>query len=118
MNPPRLTIGTETYTAMSGSGTTFVIGTETLTPGGTITIDGTTISLAAGATELIYGNSGRSTTTALFPATTIHTSGASTGASGFNGQASATGQKEGEATRSSRHIVSLAIFAFLCSFLA
>ncbi|KNG51009.1 ca2+modulated nonselective cation channel polycystin [Stemphylium lycopersici] len=125
-NPPILTIGTETYTAMSGSGTTFVIGTEILTPGGTITFEGTTISLAVSATELIYGSSGRSTTTALFPATTTrsqstaHTSGASTRAGGFNRQASATGQNEGAATLSlsSRHMcILLAIFAFLCSFL-
>ena len=67
-NAPILTIGSHVYTAVSG--TTFLIGFGTLTPGGTVVIDGTTISLSPGATQLIYGSSGRSTTTALFPATT------------------------------------------------
>ncbi|KAF1941122.1 hypothetical protein EJ02DRAFT_313816, partial [Clathrospora elynae] len=104
-NPPLLTIGSQTYTAVSGAGTTFVIGGQILTPGGTITVDGTTISLALGATELIYGSSGRSTTTALFPATTTRTqsvtgtSRPSAGASGFSGQAAATSQGLGAAPR-------------------
>jgi hypothetical protein len=69
-NPPLLTIGSQTYTAALEAGTTFIIRDQTLTPGGTITVDGTTIVLSPGATELIYGNAGKSTTTALFPATT------------------------------------------------
>jgi hypothetical protein len=67
-NPPLLTIGTETYTAVSG--TTFIIEGQTLTPGGVITFDGTTISLASSATALVYESAGRKTTTTLFPATT------------------------------------------------
>ncbi|CAO2650085.1 Nn.00g013770.m01.CDS01 [Neocucurbitaria sp. VM-36] len=96
-NAPLLTIGSQTYTAVAG--TTFVINGQTLTPGGTITVDGTTISLAPGATELIYGSSGRSTTTALFPATTTRSqsvtsaSKPSAGASGSNGQAAPTSQQ-------------------------
>ncbi|USP78965.1 uncharacterized protein yc1106_06239 [Curvularia clavata] len=121
-NPPLLTIGSITYTALSGGGTTFVIGGETLTPGGTITVDGTTINLAASATELIYGSSGRSVTTALFPATTTrHPSITSTPSpsarqSNFEGQATATSRKEGAALgRTSQLSVSLAVVAFLCS---
>jgi hypothetical protein len=101
-NAPLLTIGSQTYTAISG--TTFVIGGQTLTPGGTITVDGTTISLAPGATQLIYGSSGRSTTTALFPATTTRsqsltgTANLSAGASGSNGQAAATSPRQGSAS--------------------
>jgi hypothetical protein len=100
-NAPLLTIGSQTYTAISG--TTFVIGGQTLTPGGTITVDGTTISLAPGATQLIYGSSGRSTTTALFPATTTRsqaltgTASPSAAASGSNGQAVATSPRQGSA---------------------
>jgi len=111
-SPPLLTIGTETYTAVSGGGTTFVIGGQTLTPGGTITVDGdgakTTISLAPGATELIYGSSGRTTRTALFPATTTRsqsvtsTSYARAGSGRLNGQVTATSQKGGAALQPSR----------------
>lgn len=121
-NPPLLTVGSITYTAVSGGGTTFVIGGETLTPGGTITVDGTTINLAASATELIYGSSGRSVTTALFPATTTrHASITSTlipspRQSDFEGQATATSRKEGAAVgRFSQLSMSLAVVAFLCS---
>jgi hypothetical protein len=88
-NPPLLTIGSQTITALPGGGTTFVIGDRTLTPGGVITVDGTTISLAPGATMLTYGSQGRSTTTTLFPATTtrgqsVTESGASAGATRTN----------------------------------
>jgi hypothetical protein len=103
-NPPLLTIGSQTYTAQSGSGTTFVIGGQTLTPGGMITVDGTTISLASGATELIYGISGRTTKSALFPATTTRlqsvTYSASARDSKSDGQASATSTKESTASHS------------------
>jgi hypothetical protein len=101
-NAPLLTVGSTTFTAISG--TTYVIGGQTLTPGGTITVDGTTISLAPGATQLVYGSSGRSTTTALFPATTTRSQGAtdaataSARASGSNGQAAATSQRTGSAS--------------------
>jgi hypothetical protein len=103
-NAPLLTIGSNTFTALSG--TTYVIGRQTLTPGGTITVDGTTISLAPGATQLIYGNSGRSSTTALFPATTTRgpsvtgTANASARGSGGNGQAAATSPRTGSASAS------------------
>ncbi|KAI4943338.1 hypothetical protein J4E91_009537 [Alternaria rosae] len=104
-NPPLLTIGSQTYTAESGSGTTFVVEGQTLTPGGTITVDGTTISLAWGATELIYGSSGRTTKSALFPATTTRvqsiTDSPSARASKPDGQATATSTKEGSASDSS-----------------
>lgn len=100
-NPPLLTIGSQTYTAAPETGTTFVINGQTLMPGGTITVDGTTINLALGATELIYGSSGRSTTTALFPATTTRSQSVtgvlspSAGASGSDGQAAVTSQRPG-----------------------
>jgi hypothetical protein len=101
-NPPLLTVGSQTYTAAPGPGTAFIIGGQTLTPGGAITVDGTTISLAPGATELIYGSAGRSTTEDLFPATTtrgpfttgVVTAPASAGASG-GGQATATSSTVG-----------------------
>ncbi|KAL6160862.1 hypothetical protein ACJBU6_00006 [Exserohilum turcicum] len=117
-NPPLLTIGTNTYTAMSGDGTTFVIGGETLTPGGTITVDGTTIGLADSATALTYGSAGRSTTTALFPATTTRSttneSGATARASRSDGQATATSRKEGAAPRLSEKLsMSVAVVALL-----
>lgn len=98
-NPPLLTVGSETFTAAPGTGTTFIIHGQTLTPGGTITFDGTTVSLSPGATELIYGISGRTTTTALFPATTTRShitttaSQASVGAKGTDGAPRATGSK-------------------------
>ncbi|KAH8624160.1 hypothetical protein IG631_20899 [Alternaria alternata] len=124
-NPPLLTIGSQTYTARSGSGTTFIIGDQTLTPGGTITIDGTTISLALGATELIYGSSGRTTKSALFPATTTRlqsvtsSAAASVGGSRPNGEAIATGKKEGTASHSTygRSMVS-AVVVVLYSYFA
>lgn len=114
-NAPLLTVGSSTFTAISG--TTYIIGGQTLTPGGTITVDGTTIVLAPGATQLIYGSSGRSTTAALFPATTTRVqtiSGASSAtaqASGTNGQASATGRPTGSASVS--HVDSGLLSIFL-----
>lgn len=122
-NPPLLTIGAETYTAASGGGTVFVVGGETLTPGGAITVDGTTISLAISATELIYGSSGRSTTTALFPATTTQsqhitsTSGLSTSARTFDGQATATSQKGAASRLSSQLSISITFVALMYSVL-
>jgi hypothetical protein len=108
-NPPLLTIGSQTHTALSGGGTTFIIGGQTLTPGGGITVDGTTISLASGATQLVYGSAGKSTTGVLFPATTTLTGvgkvtgkqSATAGAkvSEFNGQAAATNSRQGAASR-------------------
>ena len=87
--PPLLTIGSQTYTAVGGSGTTFIMGGQTLTPGGTITVNGTTIVLSPQATELIYGSSGRSTSTALFPATTTGSTGTTSTASASEGQSGA-----------------------------
>jgi hypothetical protein len=101
-NAPLLTLGSNTFTAVSG--TTYIIGGQTLTPGGTITVDGTTISLAPGATQVVYGSSGRSITTALFPATTTGsqaitgTASPSAGASEANGQAAPTSQRTGSAS--------------------
>ncbi|KAH7130263.1 hypothetical protein B0J11DRAFT_248052 [Dendryphion nanum] len=98
-NAPLLTVGQETFTAAPGTGTTFIIHGQTLTPGGTIVYDGTTVSLAPGATALIYGSSGRSTSTALFPATTTRgqavttASHASVGATGTDGAPRATNSK-------------------------
>lgn len=101
-NAPLLTVGSQTYTAVSG--TTYVVDGQTLTPGGTIVVDGTTVSLAPGATQLVYGSSGRSTTTALFPAATTSsqsmtgTVAASARPSGSDGQAAATSQRTGSAS--------------------
>lgn len=102
-NPPLLTIGSQTYTATPETGTTFVIGGQTLTPGGTITVDGTTIVLSPQATELVYGSGGRSTSTALFPATTTRgttitsTASAGEGQSG-GGQPAPTTSRQGAAS--------------------
>jgi hypothetical protein len=116
-NAPLLTVGSQTYTAISG--TTYVVNGQTLTPGGTIVVDGTTISLALGATQLVYGSSGHSTTTALFPATTTRsqsisgTVGANARPSGNNGQATATSRPTGSAptSRINYCFSSLAVFA-------
>ena len=97
--PPLLTIGGKTYTAASGTETKFMISGQTLTPGGTITVDGTTIVLSPSATELVYGSSGRSTSTALFPATTT---GASEGYGG-GAQAAPTGSQKGQALQLRSH---------------
>lgn len=109
-NPPLLTVGSQTYTAIPGAGTMFVIGDQSLTPGGIITVDGTTISLSPSATELAYGSAGRSTSTALFPATTTQSKSSTQistlsnpGASGNDGQAAATSQRQSFAYRSSTH---------------
>jgi hypothetical protein len=122
-NAPLLTIGSNTFTAVSG--TTYIIGGQTLVPGGTIVVDGTTISLAPLATELIYGSSGRSTSTALFPATTTRSQTAtgvmdpSIRGTGNNGQATATSNPTGSAP--AQHIskgflafVVIALGSWLC----
>jgi hypothetical protein len=107
-NPPLLTVGTRTYTASPGTGTAFVIEGDTLTPGGTITVDGTTIVLSPQATELVYGSSGHSTSTVLFPATTTKgtstsTASASQRQSGEDGQAVPTSTREGLASRPGKY---------------
>lgn len=100
-NAPLLTLGSRTYTAVYG--TTFIIDGQTLTPGGIITVHGTTVSLAPGATELVLGSAGHSTSTALFPATTTQSqsltraSNPSAGSSGGDGRAVATSSQRGAA---------------------
>jgi hypothetical protein len=101
-NAPLLTIGSRTYTAAPGSGTTFVINGQTLTAGGTITVDGTTIVLSHQATELLYGSSGRSTSTALFPATTTRGTRATASASATEGQSVSDGSAAPTSTRKGR----------------
>jgi hypothetical protein len=96
-NAPLLTVGSETFSAISG--TSYVIHGQTLTPGGTIVYDGTTISLAPGATELFITSSGRTSSTALFPATTTRSrpittaTGASAGATGSDSAPAETSSK-------------------------
>jgi hypothetical protein len=94
-NPPLLTIGTATYTALPGGGTTFVIGGQTLTPGGVITVSGTTISLSPSATALIINGGSMTTTETLFPATTTNSAltagNTGTAASSASAGATATG---------------------------
>jgi hypothetical protein len=92
-NAPLLTIGSATYTAISG--TTFIIGGQTLTPGGVVTVEGTTIRLEAGATQLVVGSVGSSTSVVLFPATVTRsaTGSADVGESGRSGQAAVTSQR-------------------------
>lgn len=53
--PPAIIIGTQTIKAISQ--TQYIIGSQTLTPGGVVTADGTTISLAASGTEVVVGTS-------------------------------------------------------------
>jgi hypothetical protein len=102
-NPPLLTIGSQTFTAVPGTGTTFLIGFETLTPGGTITVDGTTIILAPGATELTYGSSGRTTSTALFPATTTRSPASTRGGKATNEPLAGATPTNGEAAATTLH---------------
>ncbi|KAK8190346.1 uncharacterized protein BKA78DRAFT_153368 [Phyllosticta capitalensis] len=68
-NAPLLTLGGRTYTALPGSSgaqPTYVIGSQTLTAGGSIVLaGGTTVSLAPQATALVVNGA----TTVLFPAT-------------------------------------------------
>lgn len=102
-NPPLLTIGGKTYTAASGTETKFIIAGQTLTPGGTISVDGTTIVMSPSGTELVYGSSGRSTSTALFPATTTRAS------EGYGGgaQAAPTSSQQGRALQLRSHFTAL-----------
>lgn len=65
-NAPELTIDGTVYTDLPGPGTTYVIDGQTLTPGGVIVVDGTTISLSPSATALVVNG----VTQTLFPATT------------------------------------------------
>lgn len=117
-SPPLLTVGGKTYTA--NSGTTYVIDGNSLTPGGIITVDGHTISLALGATVVVIDGK----TTTLFPATktpkavsaiatgsTTTTKNTDSKSSGSTG--AATTSKKGTASPSTQ--VNL-IFTFAVSF--
>lgn len=53
ITPPVLSIGNGVFRPLPGSGTSYLIGSSTLTPGGVVIVAGTTISLAPGATALI-----------------------------------------------------------------
>ncbi|KAK0517451.1 hypothetical protein JMJ35_000606 [Cladonia borealis] len=53
--PPPLTIGSQIFTA--NSATQYIIGSQTLTPGGVITVSGTRVSLAADDTAAVVGTS-------------------------------------------------------------
>ena len=54
-SPPLLTLGSSTYTA---TGSTFVIDSQTLTPGGSVTISGTIVSEApSGSGLVVFGGS-------------------------------------------------------------
>ena len=53
--PPPITIGTQVVTPNSQS--QYIIGSQTLTPGGVITVSGTPVSLAPSATALVIGTS-------------------------------------------------------------
>lgn len=96
-NPPLLTIGTATYTALPGGGTTFVIGGQTLTPGGVITVSGTTISLSPSATALIINGGSMTTTETLFPATTTNSASTAKNTGTAAGSASAGATATGSA---------------------
>ncbi|KAL8792157.1 MAG: hypothetical protein Q9195_005253 [Heterodermia aff. obscurata] len=50
-----ITFGGQTYTA--GSASQFKIGGQTLSPGGVVTVDGTQISYASAATDIVVGSS-------------------------------------------------------------
>lgn len=63
ITPPPITIGNGVFTAIPGTGTTYLIGGSALTPGGVITVAGTTISLSPGATAVIVNG----VTTTLIP---------------------------------------------------
>lgn len=111
-NAPVLTIDGETFTPLPGSGTSYLIDGQTLTPGGMITevIGGHTfvISLSPSATILLIeeeGPNGKITATqteTLFPGTKIGTmymteGGGSTGRSTGSAEASSTGGSGGAA---------------------
>lgn len=118
-NAPLLTIGSETYTAVSGS--TFVIDGQTLTPGGIITVDGTTISLSPGATQLVVESAGSKSTTTLFPATTTRDADATgtgaaepgPGATGFDGKPAQTAKSD--ALKSLRFDFGLLVFSAIAA---
>ena len=101
--PPLLTIGGTTYTA--NAGTSYTIDGQTLTPGGVITVSGTTVSLAPSATVLVVDGVPQT----LFPAV-ITTTGSSsftitttTGRSQPTGGAAATtSSRAGSSTISSQ----------------
>ncbi|KAH7093603.1 hypothetical protein FB567DRAFT_177279 [Paraphoma chrysanthemicola] len=50
---PVITIGSDVFTPASGSGSTFVIADQTLTPGGQVTVSGTVVSLAPSASFVV-----------------------------------------------------------------
>lgn len=52
---PSLTIGSQTVTANNQG--QYIVGGQTLTPGGVITVSGTTISLAPGVSDVVLGTS-------------------------------------------------------------
>jgi hypothetical protein len=62
ITPPPVTVGNGIYNPVPGSGTSYLIGGSLLTPGGVITVAGTTVSLALGASYLVVNGA---TTTLL-----------------------------------------------------
>lgn len=65
---PALTVGTQIVTSNAQS--QYIVGSQTLTPGGAITVDGTKISLAPGGTEAVVGSITKQLIPGLVPAVT------------------------------------------------
>ncbi len=98
--PPAIVIGSETITA--NSETQYVIGSQTLTPGGTVVVSGTEISLAAGESDVVV----ESSTEALAP---YITAGFGTGANGSVSVVFQTGDTRGGWRWGWRGVVSVGI---------
>jgi hypothetical protein len=119
-NPPELTINGHTYDA--NSGTTFTIDGQLLSPGGVITVSGTTISLSPGATAIVINGK----TTTLFPATATPKAQSQLGtksatptpkpSSTPTGSAQATSTKKGAAAALASVDITVSVLAALSAF--
>ena len=70
ITPPALSIGNGIFQPLPGTGTSYLIGSSTLTPGGVVIVADTTISLAAGATALVINGRTSSITPSVQPVVT------------------------------------------------
>ncbi len=116
-SPPPLTIGAQTVTANSLN--QYIVGGQTLTPGGVITVSGTRVSLAADETAVVVGSSTEGLGGYIIGGfggsggNGSYSGGNGTGTQGFKGGAIKSGQKLPLWTEGTLMGIGIAVVMFL-----
>jgi len=116
-SPPPLTIGAQIVTANSLN--QYIVGGQTLTPGGVITVSGTRVSLSADETAVVVGSSTEGLGGYIIGGfggsggNGSNSGGNGTGTQGFKGGAIKSGQKLSLWTEGTLMGIGIAVVVFL-----